>query len=266
MATDLDKLQGTWTVTSLHMDGRKTTAAEIEGAKIVIKGARFTSVAMGATYKGTVTVHSRTTPKSFDLVFTAGPERGNSNLGIYKLDGDRWTICLATRGTTRPARFATRAGSGIALEVLERGAGASKPVKAPPAPERASSSAAATELEGEWTMVSGVLNGKPLTADMVKWCRRITRGDVTSVVAGPQTMVKARFVLDRSASPRAIEYTNLEGASAGKTQAGIFDLRGEDLAICMSAPGKSRPADFASKPGDGRSYTTWRRARPADAC
>ena len=259
MATDLDKLQGTWVVTSLQMDGRTMTAAGIDGAKIVIKGARFTSVAMGATYKGTVAVHSRTKPKSFDLVFTAGPERGNRNLGIYKLDENRWTICLATRGATRPARFATRAGSGIALEVLERGTGARRPVKAPARPEPAVSSAAATELEGEWTMVSGVLNGKPLTPDMVKWCRRITSGDVTSVVAGPQTMVKARFVLDRSANPRAIDYTNLEGASVGKTQAGIFNLSGDDLAICMSAPGKPRPADFGSKPGDGRSYTTWRR-------
>jgi uncharacterized protein (TIGR03067 family) len=241
------------------MDGRTMTGTEIEGAKIVIKGARFTSVAMGATYKGTMIVQPRTKPRSFDLVFTAGPERGNRNLGIYKLDDDRWTICLATRGATRPARFATRAGSGIALEVLERGTGARRPVKAPARPEPAVSSAAATELEGEWTMVSGVLNGKPLTPDMVKWCRRITRGDVTSVVAGPQTMVKARFVLDRSTNPRAIEYTNLEGASAGKTQAGIFSLSGEDLAICMSAPGKPRPTDFGSKPGDGRSYTTWRR-------
>ena len=34
-------------------------------------------------------------------------------------------------------------------------------------------------------MVSGVFNGVPLKEEMVKWCRRVTHGDITRVVAGP---------------------------------------------------------------------------------
>jgi uncharacterized protein (TIGR03067 family) len=150
------------------------------------------------------------------------------------------------------------------LQTLERGGTARRTTKGKPAPVIArvdeTTSAAPTPLEGEWTMVSGVLDGSSLDKGMVSWCKRITRGDVTSVVAGPQVIVKARFTLDQSVRPHAIDYLNLAGANTGKSQAGIFELSGDTLKVCMAAPGDPRPADFSSKPRDGRSYTTWRRA------
>jgi uncharacterized protein (TIGR03067 family) len=109
-------------------------------------------------------------------------------------------------------------------------------------------------------MVSGVFDGKPLAANMVAWTTRITRGDVTAVLAGPQTMLRATFTIDERKRPHAIDYVNLEGPHTRKAQAGIFDQQGDALQICMAPPGKPRPTDFASKPGDGRSFTTWRRA------
>lgn len=85
--------------------------------------------------------------------------------------------------------------------------------------------------------------------------------ETPSVVAGPQTMLKARFTFDRSAKPQAIDYVNLEGSNRGKLQAGICELKGGTLSICMAAPGKPRPGEFASTSRDGRSYTTWRRTK-----
>jgi uncharacterized protein (TIGR03067 family) len=54
MGDDLDGLQGTWNIVSLEMDGQKMPAA---GARIVVRGDRFTTIAMGATYRETVAVH-----------------------------------------------------------------------------------------------------------------------------------------------------------------------------------------------------------------
>jgi hypothetical protein len=34
------------------------------------------------------------------------------------------------------------------------------------------------------------------------------------------------------------------GTNAGKSQAGVVELNGDTLKICMAALGKSRPADF----------------------
>src|SRR5438045_82093 len=101
MSTDLDQLQGTWNVTSLETDGLQMPSVD---AYIVIQKNKFKSFGMGAVYEGTVELDSTAKPKAFDLVFKTGPEKGNRNLGIYKIEADQWTICLATRGNTRPRK------------------------------------------------------------------------------------------------------------------------------------------------------------------
>jgi uncharacterized protein (TIGR03067 family) len=219
---------------------------------------------MGSTYEGKVEIDESQKPKTFDLVFTAGPQKGTRNLGIYKLTADSWTICLAMQGAERPRKFATQAGSGMALETLKQKPSA-KPhaTKAalrptPPEEQVTINDGPATVIEGEWAMISAVFNGQPLDPSMVKFCKRVTRGNVTTVLAGPQTMLKAQFTLDASKNPNAIDYKNLHGGNKGKSQLGIFDLSGKQLKICVAAQGKPRPADFSSTPGDGRNYTVWR--------
>jgi uncharacterized protein (TIGR03067 family) len=120
MTTDLDGLQGSWRIVSLEMDGYAFPEQALAGASLVIEGDQFTSLGMGTEYRGTIRVDSSSAPKSFAMHFTAGPERGNVNLGIYEIDDSCWRICLATRGSTRPQKFASQSGTGIALEVLRR--------------------------------------------------------------------------------------------------------------------------------------------------
>lgn len=260
---DLEKLQGTWYIISLESNGQKMPAAAFDGAQIMIEDEKFTSIGMGATYKGKIEFDDSKKPKTFDLIFTAGPQKGTRNLGIYKLTGSSWTICLATQGTERPRKFATQPGTGIALETLERKPPAKERAKKAARPaasidEEAARNGSPTEIEGEWAMLSGVFNGQPLQPDWVKFCKRVTRGNVTTVVAGPQTMLKARFTLDTSKMPNAIDYVNLHGSNKNKSQLGIFECNGDELKICVSAPGKPRPNDFSSKRGDGRNYTVWK--------
>ena len=57
MPNDLDKLQGTWHITSLETDGAKMRASQFSDATVVIAGSRFTSLGMGQTYEGTVEMH-----------------------------------------------------------------------------------------------------------------------------------------------------------------------------------------------------------------
>jgi uncharacterized protein (TIGR03067 family) len=109
-------------------------------------------------------------------------------------------------------------------------------------------------------MVSAVIDGKPLADDMIKWCKRITTGNVTRILAGPQSMLDAEFTLDASHTPRHIDYLNRSGKNSGKRQAGIYEIDGDILRICTAPPGGRRPADFSSKKGDGRSFTVWRRS------
>jgi uncharacterized protein (TIGR03067 family) len=266
--SDLDKLQGLWDIRSVEVDGAFTPPASLHGSQLVIEADTFRSLSMGAPYAGTLTLDHLATPKSIDMHFTEGTPKGMRNLGIYKIARDRWTMCIAMYGTIRPSRFATKPGTNYVLQTLQRArvratarprTGA--PIEAaslPPPAIATTSSAPATVLEGEWAMIEGVFNGVPMEQSMVTWCQRVTRGDVTTVLAGPQTMLKARFQIEASTAPAAIDYENLAGSNKGKAQAGIWALDGGTLRVCMAAPGKPRPKDFASSKGDGRSLTTWR--------
>jgi uncharacterized protein (TIGR03067 family) len=120
MTNELDQLQGKWNVKALEMDGQNMPATMLTAARIVVQGTQFQSLGMGATFEGTLTVDPSASPKRFDLTFTAGPEKGKTNFGIYELDGDRWRICLNISGGPAPTTFATAPGTGHALEVLSR--------------------------------------------------------------------------------------------------------------------------------------------------
>jgi uncharacterized protein (TIGR03067 family) len=265
MPKDLDLLQGSWSVTALEADGEKMPPEMLAGACIAIQGDRFTSNGMGFVYEGRLQLDQSGSPRRIDMKFDAGPEKGNTNLGIYELAGDSWKICLATRGAVRPAAFASPPDSGFALETLVRREvaadakprpRASKAKKAAPA----APAGPATEFEGEWSLVSAVMDGKPMDQSMVKWVKRISQGNQTTVLAGPQTMLKVEFTHDPSQSPKTIEYLNLAGANKGKTQSGIYEFDGGLLKFCLGAPGAPRPARFQSDPGDGRTLTIWKKA------
>src|SRR5437763_16911258 len=115
-AKDLELLQGSWRIATMEVDGQEMPGQMLAGSSIVVKGSRFTSTGMDAVYEGELVVDESATPRRLDMRFDAGPEKGNTNRGIYELNGDRWRLCLATRGNVRPASFATEAGSGFALE------------------------------------------------------------------------------------------------------------------------------------------------------
>lgn len=255
----------------MEVEGREMPEETLADGRITIEGDRFTSTGMGAEYAGTIALDLSASPRQLDMKFEAGPEKGNTNFGIYELAGDRLRICLATHGTVRPSKFDSTpdsvGGSGFVIETLVRAAApgdAKRKLRTSgkPAAKAAAADASvgpATELEGEWPMVSGVMSGKPMDQSLVKWVKRVTRGNLTTVLAGPQVMMKVEFSIDSAQSPKAIDYLNLVGANKGKRQSGIFELAAGVLRVCVAAPGDPRPAEFASVPGDGRTLTVWKR-------
>ncbi len=254
---DLKKLQGSWTVTTLEVEGARMTFG---GSKIILEGDRFTTVAMGGDYSGVMILDSTADPKTFDVLFDEGPHKGKKSLGIYKLDGETslnmtWTICMGFAGVkNRPKDFATSPGTGFALETLVR-EGVAKQAE----PEADAGSP--TELEGEWAMVSGSMDGHPMQAGMVKTGRRVTRGNQLTVLFGGQVFIKARVSLDDTKSPKHIDYVVGSGDVSTKAQQGIYELKGNTLTICMAPAGQPRPAEFSSSKGDGRSLTIWKLIR-----
>ena len=120
MDEELGKLQGTWSIIFLEVEGVTPAPNVYAGSTIVVEGNRFTTRAMGAVYAGTIELNAGVVPNQFQMKFTEGPEKGNTNNGIYELDGDRWRFCLNMKGGPAPTEFATSPGSGRALETLNR--------------------------------------------------------------------------------------------------------------------------------------------------
>jgi len=117
---DVERLQGTWNFVLLEVEGAKLPEAMLSGSKIIIKGENFKSISAGVTYEGKIKIDPAKTPRTLDLIFTDGPEKGRTSLGIYDLTGDDLKICLSLAGSTRPTEFVSKPGSGFAFEVLKR--------------------------------------------------------------------------------------------------------------------------------------------------
>ena len=115
-------------------------------------------------------------------------------------------------------------------------------------------------LEGEWTMVSGEIDGQSMPEEMRKTAKRVVKDGQTTVTIGGQLFMKAKFTVDPAKKPRTIDYTMTGGPTEGKTQLGIYELDGDTVKFCFAAPGKDRPTDFTTKEGSGRTLSVWKRA------
>jgi uncharacterized protein (TIGR03067 family) len=119
--SDIDRLQGTWAVTELQLDGNAVSPHTFAALRLVVEGDRFTALGMEIAHSGVLKIDSSASPRALDMLFDDGPAKGNTNRGIYEFkDDDTWRLCLATRSDVRPKTFASPPASGIALETLER--------------------------------------------------------------------------------------------------------------------------------------------------
>jgi uncharacterized protein (TIGR03067 family) len=112
---DQEKIQGTWKVEAGEIGGVKNPDRLLK-IQLVFSGEKIVSKS-GDDEKEKGTFQLDATPK-----FKTIDVRTDDQLvhGIYKLDGDTLTICLDESGEARPAEFASKEGSKVALVILKR--------------------------------------------------------------------------------------------------------------------------------------------------
>jgi len=119
---ELERLQGTWILVGRELDGKKANEEELKtlDGKLIQKGNRFTYTSRGdeAGRRGTFKIDPTANPKQLEWT-TMGEEKRGKVLAIYKLEGDRLTICAGS-GDKRPREFTTKPGDGQVIIVYQR--------------------------------------------------------------------------------------------------------------------------------------------------
>ncbi|HEV3443529.1 MAG TPA: TIGR03067 domain-containing protein [Gemmataceae bacterium] len=115
------------------------------------------------------------------------------------------------------------------------------------------------QLEGHWSMVSGEANGLSMPKETVDSGKRVAKDGETTITIGGQVYFKAKFSIDPTKKPKAVDYTMTAGPTKGKTHLGIYELDGDTVKFCFAAPGKDRPTEFTAKEGSQRTLSVWKR-------
>jgi uncharacterized protein (TIGR03067 family) len=107
----------------------------------------------------------------------------------------------------------------------------------------------AKKLLGTWVVVTCEKDGEKVPEKVLQGevVRFIIRADSITIKVEDEIKSEERYTLDPRAKPQAIDLTDKEGRIAR----GIYALDGEKLQICWTERGKTRPTEFASKPGSG---------------
>lgn len=111
---------GAWTFSSVEAEGQPVPLEGFKAAKLKLEGDRFTMTDSVGTTRGIFWVDASASPKTLDVLFLEGPERGKVTRGIFRLEGDTYTSCLTLGDGSRPTEFVTKPSSRQILQVLKR--------------------------------------------------------------------------------------------------------------------------------------------------
>ncbi len=226
--TDREQLQGSWALVAAEVGGRKASADEVKqiGIKLDFAGDKVVYEQGGASEATTFRLDPAKGPKEIDLVLG----KTEVHKCIYRLDGDRLTVCKSHPPRERPTAFASKAGSKWPMLLVFQRAGQSDHAK----------------LQGTWTITASEIEGKPV--DKRKGHQFVFAGDKMTVRQPGQENDEATIKLDPLASPKTIDFVVQTGKQKGTTVLAIYALEGDTLKLCLSWD-ERRPGAFAAPPG-----------------
>ena len=118
---DLEKQQGTWVAVSFRRDAQDTSQEIVRTIRRTVEGAHVVWKRDGKSFAGTaLALDPGQAPKAIDVIADGGPSRGKRVLGIYKIDSNKLTLCMADPDQPSPRQFKAEKGSGHTLMVFTR--------------------------------------------------------------------------------------------------------------------------------------------------
>jgi uncharacterized protein (TIGR03067 family) len=116
---EMKKLEGTWTVVRARRDGE--VDSDLIDAVVTLAGSQFTSKSGKAVVaRGAWKIDPAKKPRTLDIEYKEGPEKGQTAYGIYSLTDDTWVVLLSAPGKERPVSFERESETGRTFLVLKQ--------------------------------------------------------------------------------------------------------------------------------------------------
>jgi len=118
---DQEKLQGTWVMAELEVNGQPVPAEKIQGTTLTVKGDKYIVKVKDKQHETTFKLDPSQKPKAIDMYFPDGPELPKLGKGLYEIDGDTFRVCRhQAAGQDRPTQFGSWPNTGLFVVVWKR--------------------------------------------------------------------------------------------------------------------------------------------------
>lgn len=118
---DLDKLQGTWQVLKLEVNGTTAPAESVAKARFVVEGQKaITKEGDKVVSEGFLRIDPRKKPAELEISPEKLPVRGKTSKGIYRFDGEMLKLAIGAVGEDRPSDFTSLKGTEVVVFTLKR--------------------------------------------------------------------------------------------------------------------------------------------------
>lgn len=131
------------------------------------------------------------------------------------------------------------------------------------ADEKTDAKKALAKLQGTWMTERLESNGSDLTEKFK--VTLIIKGNQITVKGNDEVQkdyAKATFKIDPSTKPPLIDMEVLGGSQKGVKMEGIYELKGDQLKLCVKVIGSDRPTKFATKEGSNTALLILKREKP----
>jgi uncharacterized protein (TIGR03067 family) len=120
---ELKALEGTWKAVAMEAEGKSFPNDGIPDFTFVIAAdGKCTGRVPEREFRVTITVNPKKNPKTIDNLHESGEETGKKQYGVYKLERDKFTVCITPAGSAegdRPKDFTTKDTTNV-MFVFER--------------------------------------------------------------------------------------------------------------------------------------------------
>ena len=112
---------------------------------------------------------------------------------------------------------------------------------------------------GTWEPVSTVADGKERPVQKDRKFALKYKDEKYSDTLDDKVVGEGTSKVDPTQSPKTLDITPERNGMKGQTALAIYELKDDEMKVCMARPGKERPKEFESKPGSGHILMTFKR-------